>query len=105
MRRVLSANHMAMRFTLQERPKPPARRRAGASTAWRVVKAPGLGVWRVSHHGVRMFAYRQVVEALTPDSPYRVLIAYRWYDADGVVLKRAVRRSPACRPAGLPSGP
>jgi hypothetical protein len=58
----------------------------------------------MSRTGVRMFAYRQNVVALAPDSSYRVLIAYRWYDSEGAVVKRAKRRSVPCRPAGLPSG-
>jgi hypothetical protein len=98
---------MGMRFTLEEKVvRAPSAKRAArkAATAWLPIKAPGLGVWRMSRPGVRMFAYRQNVLALSPDSSYRVLIAYRWYDAQGTVLKRAKRRSSPCRPAGLPSG-
>jgi hypothetical protein len=103
MRRALGADHMGMRFTLQERLVRRVRRAGQAVDRWKNVKAPGLGVWRMSRTGVRMFAYRQNVVALAEGSSYRVVIAYRWYDADGVILKRAKRRSPACRPAGLPS--
>ncbi len=103
MRRVSSAHHMAMKFTLYERTSAPRRRAGATAPAWEVVRAPGLGVWRSSRTGVRRFAHRQVVEALTARSSYRVSIAFRWYDADGSVLKRATRRSAACRPSGLPS--
>jgi hypothetical protein len=107
MRRTLGADHMAMRFTLEEKVvRPPTAKRGArnAASGWTTIKAPGLAVWRTSRHGVRMFAYRQNVLALSADSSYRVQIAYRWYDVGGTVIKRLKRRSPPCRPAGLPSG-
>jgi hypothetical protein len=96
MHRVAGADHMAMRLTLQARVAP---------APWAALKAPGLGVWRPSHIGVRVFAYSQRVLALADSSSYRVAIAYRWYDARGNVIKRASRKSPPCRPLVRRSSP
>ena len=90
-RRVAGTERMWMRFTLQER--------AGGGRFRRVL-APGLGVWRKSRSGVRRFAVRQRVLALAEGASYRVAVHFRWYDEDGEVLRRARRRSPACRQAG-----
>ena len=81
-----------MRFKLQER--------VGEGT-YRTIKAPGLGTWRKSRPGVRRFAYRQRVLALAEGSSYRVVVSFRWYDADGELVKQVRRRSPACKQPGL----
>jgi hypothetical protein len=96
MRRVGGTDHMAMRLTLQERVGP---------AVWTAIKAPGLGVWRPSHIGVRVFAYSQRVLPLADASSYRVAIAYRWYDAAGNVVRRATRKSPPCLPLDRRSVP
>ncbi len=85
-------DRMWVKFKLQER--------AGAGR-FRTVAAPGLGVWRKSRSGVRGFAIRQRVLALGEGASYRVAVHFRWYDADGDVLRRARRLSRTCRQAGL----
>lgn len=82
---------MWMRFKLQERV---------GDGRFRTVKAPGLGVWRKSRPGVRRFAYRQRVLALAEGSAYRIVVAFRWYGADGEVIRRATRRSRPCAQPG-----
>jgi hypothetical protein len=91
MRSVPGTGRMAMRFTLQER---------SGGGPWRVLKAPGLGVWRRSRAGVRRFAHRQRVVALPAGSTYRVVVSYRWYSGDGDLIRRAKRRSGTCRQPG-----
>lgn len=94
-KRVAGTDRMRMRFTLQER--------AGRGP-YRRVLTPGLGVWRKSRPGVRRFAVRQRVLALGAGASYRVVVHFRWYDEDGEVLRRARRRSSACRqPGALPN--
>jgi hypothetical protein len=78
---------MALRFKVLEK---------GAS-GFRQVKAPGLGRWRKSKPGVGTFAYKQAVKGLEAGSLYRAQVDFRWYDADGNVLLKMRRRSPACR--------
>jgi hypothetical protein len=92
MRRIPSTQQMSMRFKLQERV---------GQGAYKTIKAPGIGIWRKSRPGVKRFAYRQRVLALAEGSSYRVIVSFRWYDANGVVIKQMRRRSPACKQPGL----
>lgn len=85
------AERMWMRFKLQERV---------GEGKFRTVKAPGLGVWRKSRPGVSRFAYRQRVLALAEGSAYRTVLAFRWYDGGGQIIRRATRRSRACLQPG-----
>jgi hypothetical protein len=57
---------------------------------------PKLSVWHRSHRGVTRYVYSQTVKKLSPGSSYRTLVKFRWYDANGNVIKRAKRRSGAC---------
>jgi hypothetical protein len=92
MRRVPGSYRMAMRFKLQERV---------GTEGFRTVRAPGLGTWHRSRPGVRRFAYRQRVVALAEGSAYRTVVSFRWYSADGELVRQTRRRSPACRQPGL----
>ena len=91
MRRVPGTERMWMRFTLQERV---------GDTGFKTIPSPELGVWRKSRPNVRRFGYRQQVADLAAGGAYRVKVRYRWYDAEGTVIKRARRRSRACKQAG-----
>ena len=93
MRRVRGAQRMAMRFTLLERVEE------GAPLEAR--RVPGLGKWRKSRPGRRALGVRQRVRNLVEGSAYKMRVAFRWYDADGKVLKRARRRSRFCRQYGV----
>lgn len=88
MRTLKGASRLSVRFDLQE---------SVAGAAYRGVKAPGLGVWRGSRADVGTFAYSQRVRALAQGSNYRVAVQYRWQNREGKVLKRASKRSKACR--------
>lgn len=91
MRQVPGSQTMWMRFGLQERlgDRPFLR-----------VRPPGLGVWRKSRPGVAAFAYRQEVRELQAGSEYRARVRFRWYDAQGDLVRQAVRRSASCREGG-----
>ena len=94
-RRVAGAERMWIKFTLQER---------SGGGPFRAVAAPGLGVWRKSRSGVGRFAIRQRVLALVPGASYRVAVRYRWYTAEGELIRRARRLSPPCtHPGALPN--
>jgi hypothetical protein len=79
---------MWMRFQLQERV---------GDGRFRAVDAPGLGTWRKSHPGVRRFSHRQRVLDLAEGSAYRVVVTFRWYDADGDMQRSAQRTTRTCR--------
>lgn len=91
MRQVTGSETMWMRFGLRERlgDRPAA-----------PVRVPGLGVWRKSRPGVPRFVHRQQVLELAEGSEYRARVHFRWYDADGNVVEKAVRRSATCRQGG-----
>jgi CARDB len=88
MRQVPGAARMAMRFTLLEE--------TGADEVRRV-KVPGLRRWHSSKPGVKAFGYRQGFRNLPENVSHRVRVDFRWYDASGVEVERARRRSPRCR--------
>ena len=91
MRRRAQAQRMAMRFAVQERV---------GDGSWKKISAPGLGRWRKSRRGVRAFGYSQRLRNLLRGADYRARVDFRWYDADGDVVKRARRRSAACEQDG-----
>jgi CARDB len=88
MRLVEGASRMAMRFTLLEQ--------TGDDGAQRV-NAPGLRRWHRSKPGVRAFGYRQGFRNLPENATHRVRVHFRWYSADGEVVRRMKRRSAPCR--------
>ena len=91
MRRTAGVRRMAMRFTLLER--SPWRR-------FTRIAAPGLDRWRHSRPGKIVFSYRQGVKGLMRDAAYRTLLAFRWYDRHGKLLREERRRSRVCDQAG-----
>jgi hypothetical protein len=92
MKRVRSANRMAMRFTLLQR--------AEDDDAFVPLHAAPLAHWRKSKTGVGGFGYRQRVKGLADGSLYRMQVDYRWLDADGDVIKHTHRTSKTCSQAG-----
>jgi hypothetical protein len=91
MRRLPATDQMAMKFTLQER---------SGSGRYVTLRAPGLNVWRTSDPGVARFVHRQRVLELATAASYRVRVSFRWYDAEGEILRRATRLSGGCRQRG-----
>jgi hypothetical protein len=91
-RRVTGAERMGMRFTLLEQ--------TGEGASLQPRRVPGLGRWRKSRPGRRAFGVRQRVRNLVEGSAYRMRVSFRWYDADGAIVKRTRRRSGFCRQYG-----
>lgn len=87
------AVRLGMRFDLEER-------RAGARD-FRRLKVPNFGVWQRSAPGVGGYVVDKRVEQLAAGSAYRVVVRFRWYDAEGAVVRRARRTSAACRQPDL----
>jgi CARDB protein len=88
MRSVSGTDRMAMRFKLMVQ-KP------GQDGA-QAVASSGLAHWHKSHTGVARYVYSQTVKRLKPGSSYSMRVKFRWYDANGDVIKRSTRSSPAC---------
>jgi CARDB len=95
MQALASDGRMRMRFRLEER--------VGRG-AWRLISAPGLGVWHESRPGVARFAYRQRIAGLQKGASYRVRVGFEWLDAAGAVVVHEREFSRACRqPGRLPN--
>ncbi len=102
MRTIPSAERLAMRFTLQAR--------SDDQPAWAAVHAPGFDTWLSARRGRSGFTYAKTVRALPAPGEYRVIVRFRWRDADDATLARRRRTSKVCEqpdprpdlePAGL----
>jgi hypothetical protein len=94
-RAVPGTTRMAVRFTLLERLNGIGR--------FKPVSLSDLRSWRRSKPGARSFIYTQRVTALHDGGYYRMRVQFRWYDAQGTVLRTAVVRSGVChQPTPLP---
>jgi hypothetical protein len=89
---------MAMLIVVQER--------AAGGATFHTLSAPGLGAWQHSEVGVKIYKYVRQVTDLPAPAAFRAVIQFRWLDNQGRVIRRAVRRTPACRqPFGRSQGP
>jgi hypothetical protein len=81
-------HRMAMRVEVQER--------IDGAALFRTVVAPGFGTWRTSGAGVNVYKYLDEVTNLAQAGAYRAVVHFRWLNARGRVIGRAVRRTPVC---------
>jgi hypothetical protein len=90
---------MAIRIEVQER--------MPGEELFHAVSAPGLGVWRGSESGVKIYKYVKQVTNLSSPAVYRALVRFHWLNDNGHVIRRAERRTPKCaQPAPpIPSPP
>jgi hypothetical protein len=79
---------MAMRIEVQER--------MPGEELFHNVSAPGLGVWRGSEPGVKIYKYVKQVTNLSSPAIYRALVHFHWLDEEGRVIRRAERRTSKC---------
>jgi hypothetical protein len=85
---VAHTQRMAIRIDLQEHiPSTPG---------FRVVSAPGLGVWRRSAVGVKVYRYVKQVTNLPAPAAFRAVVRFRWLGAGDSVIRRATRRTESC---------
>ncbi len=88
MSQVPGGRRMAIRIGLRQRTPP--------GHTYRALSAPGLGVWRQSLRGVRVYRYVKQVVDLPAPATLRAAVDYRWLDARGRVIRRARRLSSPC---------
>jgi CARDB len=88
-------SRMQMRFALQDR--------VGHAHRFKRVRIPGFGAWQTSEAGRSRYVYTKRIEGLVGPASYRVVVRFRWLDADGDVLRtaRAVSR-PCWQPDARP---
>jgi hypothetical protein len=91
MRSVPGSARMRLRFVLLARSTGDSPQQLGSEN---------IGGWRKSDAGVTRFSYSQKVRGLDAGVAYRAVVKFRWYDANGKLIKRAKRRSRACKPSG-----
>jgi hypothetical protein len=88
---------MAMRIEVQER--------LPGEELFRTVAAPGLGVWRGSAPGVKIYQYVKQVTNLSFPADYRALVRFHWLNDKGYVIKRAERVAATCAQPATESTP
>lgn len=90
-----------MRIDVQERMPGEA--------MFHTVSAPGLGVWRGSAPGIKVYRYLKQVTNLSAPALYRAAVRFRWLNGRGRLIKGAERRTSSCAqtaPApAVPTGP
>jgi hypothetical protein len=84
---------MEMRINLLER--------VAGDTLYRTVTAPGLGMWRASAVGVKLFTSIDHVTNLAAPASYRGAVRFRWLNARGHQIKAEELRSPRCEQSAL----
>jgi hypothetical protein len=94
---VAGAARMAMRIEVQER--------LPGEELFRTVAAPGLGVWRGSAPGVKIYQYVKQVTNLSFPADYRALVRFHWLNDKGYVIKRAERVAATCAQPATESTP
>ncbi len=91
------AARMEMRIEVQER--------IGGEELFHTVSAPGLGVWRGSNPGVKIYKYVKQVTDLSGPADYRALVHYHWLNDKGYVIRRAERYTLECTQPALVLAP
>jgi hypothetical protein len=87
---------MEMRIEVQER--------LPGEELFHTVSAPGLGVWRGSASGVKIYQYVKQVTNLSFPADYRALVRFHWLNDKGYVIRRAERHTLECvQPASAPT--
>lgn len=81
-------SRMRMRFVLQDR-LAHARR-------FKRIRIPGFSAWQTSEAGRSRYVYTKRLEGLVGPASYRVVVRFRWLDADGAVLHTARAVSRRC---------
>ncbi len=95
---VTGTARMAMRIEVQER--------MPGEGLFHTVSAPGLGVWRGSAPGVKIYQYVKQVTNLSFPADYRALVRFHWLNGKGYVIRRAERHTLQCsQPAFVPAAP
>jgi len=92
---ITSTARMEIRIDLEER--------AAGELLYRMVTAPGLGVWHSSTPGVKIFTHIQQVTNLSAPALYRGVLRFRWLNARGHLLKAEVSRTAICEQPAAPA--
>jgi hypothetical protein len=92
---VAGTARMEMRIDVQER--------MAGERLYHTVSSPGLGVWRGSAPGVKVYRYVRQVTDLAPPAFYRGAIRFRWLNARGRQIAAMELRTPRCEQPAAPA--
>ena len=92
-----ATQRMAIQIEIEER--------APTDIVFHTVTAPGLGVWRQSETGVKIYKFVKQVTNLAAPAAFRAQVRYRWLDAHGHTIAHAQRRTPVCQQLAQPVAP
>jgi hypothetical protein len=66
------------------------------------VNAPGLGIWRSSAPGVKVYRYLKQVTNLSAPAFYRAAVRFRWLNSRGRLMKAEELRTIRCEQPAAP---
>ena len=89
METVPGAHRMAMEITVQEH--------APDEASFHTLTAAGSPTWERSEAGVRVYKYVRQVTDLPAPATFRAVVAYRWMNERGQVIRHDERRTLVCR--------
>jgi len=92
---IAGATRMEIRIQLQEQ--------AAGETQYRTVTAPGLGSWRASAPGVKIYTYIKQVTNLSAPALYRGSVGFRWLNAKDHVIKVEELHTASCEQPAVPA--
>jgi hypothetical protein len=91
---IAGSSHMEMRIDVLERLPEEA--------LFHTVSAPGLGVWRGSAPGVKVYKYLKQVTNLSAPAFYRGAVRFRWLNSHGRLMKAVELRTTRCQQPAPP---
>jgi hypothetical protein len=92
---IAGSTHMEMRIDVLER--------LPGEAVFHTVSAPGLGVWRGSAPGVKVYRYLKQVTNLSAPAFYRAAVRFRWLNARGRLMKAEELRTARCQQPAPPA--
>jgi hypothetical protein len=92
---ITGSARMAMRIEVQER--------MPGEELFHTITAPGLGVWRGSEAGVKIYKYVKQVTNLSSPAIYRGLVRFHWLNDSGHVIRRVALHTPRCSEPAVPT--
>ncbi|HEY4428731.1 MAG TPA: hypothetical protein VGN08_11040 [Solirubrobacteraceae bacterium] len=94
---ISGSTHMEIRIDVLER--------LPEEVLFHTVSAPGLGIWRGSAPGVKVFKYLKQVTNLSAPAFYRAAVRFRWLNAHGRLIRSEELRTPRCQQPAVPPPP
>jgi cystathionine beta-lyase/cystathionine gamma-synthase len=78
---------------------------APGEAVFHTITTPGLGLWRSSDWGVKIYRYVKQVTNLVAPALYRAVVHFRWLNAGGHLIKAVERHTSRCEQPAPPPTP